>query len=125
MDEQHPPLLSPREETEDHEFNITETFPTEPTNPPGTQQQSPPAYYSENRPSPELLPPPLNAPQPGSQAQKQPSSTVVLANHPLLPSIPDQPNKVFVSFAGPFILACLTAWIFGILFGTIAFMAAG
>ena len=126
MDDQNPPLLPPpRGRTEDHEYDNIAASPNEPTNPPGSQQQSPPAYYPQNCPPPALFPPPLNAPQPGSQAQQQQQSTTVFfASNPLQPSIPYEPNKDYVSFAGPVILSCLTAWIFGIVFGTIAFVAA-
>ena len=138
--EGRPPTQFPSFPSRDEDDQITGdnvvTSSEEPTN--STEEEPPPPYHTLNLIPSEQSLPLLNTPQPNpapqpefqpqqprQQQQQQQSNTVVFENNSFQPTNPNQPNQEFVSFAGPVILSCLTAWFFGIIFGVIAFVLAG
>ena len=81
-------------------------------------EETPPAYTERSLP-PTYSPPMVPQTTPLQQHHRLEVETVDIGA--LQPSISEQPRTEFVSSAGPIILSCLTTWIFGILFGVVAY----
>ena len=80
-------------------------------------EETPPAYSERSLPPPYSLP--TDPTTPLQQNHRSEIETVDIGASQ--PAISVQPRTEFVSSAGPIILSCLVTWIFGILFGVIAY----